>query len=130
MNNYIDYEILKPKEGSKIIAYFYGNGFEITMIMTYFSGDLLNNGFYININIKMSNWIDIEILPPKEGICANKIVGQQYVIVTNFEDNWYYQHKETSKLPLIIPNSIVKGESAFWGISNNAIGMIYKYKYE
>ena len=78
----------------------------------------------------MSNWIDIEILPPEEGNCVNKILCQQYVIVTNFEDNWYYQHKETSKLLLIIPNSIVKGESAFWGISNNAVGMIYKYKHE
>lgn len=78
----------------------------------------------------MSNWIDIEILPLEEGSYVNKILCQQYVVVTNYEDNWYYQHKETSKLPLIIPNSIVKGESAFWGISNNAIGMIYKYKYE
>lgn len=78
----------------------------------------------------MSNWIDIEILPLEEGGCVSKILCQQYVVVTNYEDNWYYQHKEISKLPLIIPNSIVKGENSFWGISNTAIGMIYKYKYE
>ncbi len=78
----------------------------------------------------MSNWIDIEILPPEEGSCVNKILGQRYVLITNYEDNWYYQYKETSELPLITPNSIIKGESAFWGISDTAIGMIYKYKYE
>ena len=78
----------------------------------------------------MSNWIDIEILPLEEGSCVNKILCQQYEIITNFEDNWYYQHKETSKLPLIIPNLIVNGENDFWGISNNAVGRIYKYKHE
>ena len=35
----------------------------------------------------MSNWIDIEILPLEEGSCVNKILCQQYEIVTNFEDN-------------------------------------------
>lgn len=46
MNNYIDYEILKPKEGSKIIAYFYGDEFQISTIMTYFRSDILNSYLY------------------------------------------------------------------------------------
>lgn len=54
MNNYIDYEILKPKEGSKIIAYFCGYGYEVSMVITitYFKGDLLNDGFLYKYKYK------------------------------------------------------------------------------
>lgn len=52
MNNYIDYEILKPKEGSKIIAYYYGNGYKVIMAVTYFKGGLLNNGFLYKYKYK------------------------------------------------------------------------------
>ena len=45
MSNWIDYEILKPIEGSEIIACFYGNGHQISTIMKYFNIDILNKRY-------------------------------------------------------------------------------------
>lgn len=75
----------------------------------------------------MSNWIDIEILPPKEGICANKIIGQPFVIFTYFEDGCFYPYKESfeSCCPSSYDTQVYD-----WAIHNNAVEIIYKYKYE
>ena len=76
----------------------------------------------------MSKWIDIEILPPKEGICANKILCQTFVVFSYFEGDRYYTYKKSFEQ--CFPNSIYDGLSYDQVISNNAIEIIYKYKYE
>lgn len=76
----------------------------------------------------MSNWIDIEILPPKEEVCANKILCKTFVILPYFEDDRYYVYKESFEPRF--PNSIYNNPSYDWAISNNATEIIYKYKYE
>ena len=78
---------------------------------------------YTNINI--SNWIDPEILPPKEKtfvLCKTCEIWAEYI-----EKRFYSYKTDNNKFP-IIAYKIRNSENSFYALGNYSIEQVYKYK--
>lgn len=77
----------------------------------------------------MSNWIDAEIIPPKECIGDTKTWCKAYIIIPEYIDDKCYRFIETcgSAFEANIIHEYIDG---FFARNNITGGRIYKYKYE
>lgn len=72
----------------------------------------------------MSNWIDVEIIPPREKtfiLCKTCETWAEYI------ENKYYSYKTDDKFP-IIAYKIRNSENSFYTLGNYSIEQVYKYK--
>ena len=73
----------------------------------------------------MSNWIDIEIIPPREKtfiLCKTCETWAEYI------ENIYYSYiTDNNKFP-IIAYKIRNSENSFYALGNYSIEQVYKYK--
>ena len=78
---------------------------------------------YTNINI--SNWIDPEILPPKEKtfvLYKTCETWEEYI-----ENRYYLYITDNNKFPIIV-YKIRNSENSFYVLGNYSIEQVYKYK--
>ena len=73
----------------------------------------------------MSNWIDIEILPPEEKtfvLCKTCETWAEYI------ENRYYSYITDNNKFSIIAYKIRNSENSFYTSENYSIEQVYKYK--
>ena len=77
----------------------------------------------------MSNWIDAEIIPPKEYDGDTKTWCKAYIIIPEYIDCKYYRFIETCG-PAFEANIIHEYTDGFFAGNHITGGRIYKYKHE
>ncbi len=77
----------------------------------------------------MSNWIDAEIIPPKECYGDTKIWCQSYMIMDEYINNKHYRRIKPYGLAFK-PTIVYECINGFYARNHITGGEIYKYKYE
>ena len=76
-------------------------------------------------NINMSNWIDIEILPPGEKIFLLCKTCETFV---EYIENRYYSYITDDRKFPIVAHKIGNSKNSFYTSENYNIEQVYKYK--